>query len=55
VDLLFSNNTSIAYTFGVKRYQAMAHTSVDKAKLQLLEGNGPDHVTLDETVTQLNN
>ncbi len=52
--LSLSNTVSILEIFGVKRARSTVHNWVHKADLQPEDGQSPDHVTVDETVIQLN-
>jgi transposase-like protein len=52
--LSFSNTVSILEIFGVDRARSTVHNWVHKADLQPDSNRSPDHVAVDETVTQLN-
>lgn len=52
--LSLSDTISILDRLGVERCRSTVHNWVQKADLQPLDGANPDHVTVDETVIQLN-
>jgi transposase-like protein len=53
-ELYLSNIVSILEVFGLERARSTVHNWVHKADLQPESGRCPDHVAVDETVTQLN-
>ncbi len=52
--LSLSNTTLEFVQFGVERSQKAVHDWVQKVDLQPVNDASPDHVALDETVTQIN-
>lgn len=52
--LSLSNTVSILDIFGVKRARSTVHNWIHKADLKSESGRCLDHVTVDETVIQLN-
>ncbi|MFU1783646.1 IS6 family transposase [Haloarcula japonica] len=52
--LSLSNTVFILDIFGVKRARSTVHNWVHNADLQPEDGRSPDHITVDETVIQLN-
>jgi transposase-like protein len=53
-ELSLSNTVSILEVFGVDRARSTVHNWVHKVDLQPDSGRSPDHVAVNETVTQLN-
>ena len=52
--LSLSNTVRVLEVFGVQRARPTVHNWVHKADLQPESGKNPDHVSVDETVIQLN-
>ncbi|MFC6616274.1 IS6 family transposase [Halopenitus salinus] len=54
-EISLSDTITILDRLGVDRCRSTVHNWVQKVDLQPIDGADPDHVAVDETVTQLNN